>query len=199
MSDAIPDQIVDGLYRIETEATRRRFLNVLSGAGVGLAGIRKATERAFGETPDGVPLVWRYDRYGNPETIRYVPKERHRRIQVYENLHPKTIHERTEAVNGITLEQQSDKSTDLAFKIYVDDNNPPVRRNLPNQIQDIPVIIEEREIDRELNSCDSRTLDFYDPLPANPKISPEDTNNTFGGSGTLGAMNTETGGALGDV
>lgn len=170
MLDAIPDFEVDGLYRLDTESTRRKFLGVLATFGAGLAGLRKATERAFGEKPDGVPLVWRYDRFGNPETVRYVPRERRRRIRVYYNLHPDTVYEQTEGVNGFTLEQRSADPTDLALKVYVDENTRTVRRNLANRVQQVPVVVEERHIDpTPARVCDRRAQDFYDPLPANPR------------------------------
>jgi hypothetical protein len=189
MSQAVPEPKIDGLYQIKNDTTRRKFLSTLATSGMGLAGLRKATERAFGEKPDGVPLIWRYDRFGNPETVHYVPRERYRRIMVYYDLHPSTIYEQTEGINGITLEQQSTNPTDLALKVFVDNNTPSVRRSLPNRVQNVPLNIEERKIDRELaRVCDRRALNFYDPLPANPEIDGEfdDGNNTT--PGTLGVV-----------
>lgn len=189
MSDAVSDSTLDGLYRLDEDTTRRKFLSALAASGVGLAGLRNATERAFGEKPDGVPLVWRYDKYGNPETVRYVPEECHRRIMAYYDLDPGTVYDRTESVNGISLEQRSDDPTDLTFKVYVDDNNRSVRRDLPNRIQKIPVTLEERVVDREFGRvCDRRSLNFYDPLPANPEIDGYDGDGTYYGTGTLGVV-----------
>lgn len=189
MSSAVPDSKIEGLYQLNTKTTRRRFLGALVASGAGIAGLRSATERAFGETPDGKPLVWRYDRFGNPETVRYVPKERHRRIQVYESLDPQRFYERTDGVNGITLQQRSNDPTDLAVKVYVDTNTQLVRRDLPNRVQDVPVIAEERETNRKwARVCDRRILHFYDPLPANPQISAFDSDDNKYGEGTLGVV-----------
>jgi len=189
MSEAVPDTETGGLYQPKTDTTRRKFLGVLAAAGTGIAGIRKATERVFGEKPDGKPVVWRTDGAGNPETVRYVPKERYRRLKVYGNLHPRSIYERADGVNGLTLEQQSDDPTDLALKVYVDNDTRSVQRDLPNRVQDVPVTVEERKVDREWGRvCDRRATDFYDPLPANPEISGYDSNDNFYGSGTLGVV-----------
>jgi len=156
---------------------------------MGIGGIQKATERAFGEKPDGKPVVWRYNRDGTPETIRYVPEERYRRLQVYENVHPRNMYERTDGVNGLTLEQQSDDPTDLALKVYVETLKPSVRRDLPNRVQSVPVTVEERHVDREWGRvCDRRALDFYDPLPADPEISGYDSAGNWSGTGTLGVV-----------
>lgn len=108
------------VYRLESESTRRTFLRTLAFSGTGLAGIKAATERAFGERPEGVPLVWRRDRFGNPETVNYVPKERRRRIKVYENLPLETFHGRSNKVTGISLHQQSDDPTDVALQVKLE-------------------------------------------------------------------------------
>lgn len=177
-----------GLYQLNTESTRRKFLGVLAGTGVNLAGLRTATESVFGEKPDGKPLVWRYDQFGNPETVRYIPEERYRRIQVYENIHPSRFYGRADGVNGITLEQRSNDSKELVLKAYVDHNTHTVRRNLPNRVKQIPVTIEERKTNREWAVCNRRVLDFYDPLPANPEILTYDSNGNKHGEGTLGVV-----------
>jgi hypothetical protein len=189
MSDPIPGSEIDGLYQLNTEITRRKFLGVLTASGAGVAGIRKATVRAFGEKPDGKPLVWRYDKFGNPETIRYVHKERHRRIKVYEDLDLHAVYGRAAGVNGVTLEQRSDDPTDLTLKVYVNDDTQSIRRDLPNRVQKIPVTIEERQTSRSFGRvCDRRALDFYDPLPANPVIGGYDSNDNWHGTGTLGVV-----------
>lgn len=186
MSETKPD--FDGLYRLETESTRRKFLSAFATASFGIAGLRNATERAFGEKPDGVPLIWRYDRFGNPETVWYISKERYRRIQVYHELPPNVIYEKTEGVNGIKLTQQSAEPTDLALKILVDKNTRSVRRDLPNRIQKIPVVVEERQTNPKPALCDRRLLNFYDPLPANPEIAGVYSDGSLSGEGTLGIV-----------
>lgn len=189
MTRTIPSSRFDSLYQLNTETTRRKFMGTLAGSSASLAGLRAATERAFGENPDGKPLVWRYDRFGNPETVRYIPEERYRRIQVYENVHPRRFYEQADGVNGITLEQQSSDSTDLRLKVYVDRNNRSVRSNLPNRVKRVPVTVEERKTDLEwARVCERRAQDFYDPLPANPKISTLDSDDNKHGSGTLGVV-----------
>lgn len=189
MSRGVFEPQTEGIYRINSETTRRKFLGGLAGATTSLAGLQLATERAFGENPKGKPLVWRYDRFGNPETIRYVPQERYRRIQVYENVNLHRFYERSDRVNGMTLKQRSDDPTDLALKIYADQNTRSVRHKLPNRFKEVPVIIEERKINRNWGrTCDRRILDFYDPLPANPGISTYDGDNNKISEGTLGVV-----------
>lgn len=177
------------MYQLDSETTRRKFLGVLTATGFSLGGLREATKRAFGEKPEGEPIVWRYDKFGNPETVRYIPKERHRRIKVYENLDPRTMSERADGVNGISLEQQSDDPTDLALKVYVDNNISTVQRDLPNHVEKVPVTIEERQTNPTFGRvCDRRVLDFYDPLPANPEVSGYDSDENTYGTGTLGVV-----------
>lgn len=187
MSGPVPSSQVDGLYQLNTETTRRKFLSTFATSGMGLTGLQVATERVFGKNPDGKPIVWRYDRFGNPETIRYISEERYRRIQVYENIHPRRFYKRADGVNGIRLEQRSEDSTDLVLKVYLDQNTRFARQNLPNRVKHVPIKIEERKTNRKAaRICDRRHDNFYDPLPANPKISTYDSNGDFYDSGTLG-------------
>lgn len=178
----------DGVYRIGSVTTRRKFIATLAASGGGLAGIRKTTARTFGEKPAGVPIVWRLDRFENPETVRYIPKERYRRIMAYHKMDPETVYEKSHNVNGIALIQTSSDPTDLSLKVYVNRNTRSVRRSLPNRIQDVPVVAEERKVDRRLASCDRRIQDFYDPLPANPEIKGIDDSGNKIGAGTLGVV-----------
>lgn len=189
MSRAVPDVETGDLYRLDAEKTRRVFLRTLAASGAGIAALRNATARAFGEKPDGKPLVWRYDRFGNPETVRYLPKERYRRIRVYDRLPPSSIYERTDGVNGIRLVQQSDDPTDLALRVLVDNNVRRVRRNVPNRVRKVPVTLEERKVDRTLaRVCERRILDFHDPLPASPEVGAVDSDGNKHGEGTLGIV-----------
>lgn len=53
-------------------------------------------------------------------------------------------------------------------------------------MQGIPVVFEENKPKAEPVVCDRRHKDFYDPLPANPKISGYDSSGNFAGEGTMG-------------
>lgn len=175
-------------YRIDSDATRRSFLRAVAVAGTGVSGLRAATERTFGAEPDGVPIVWRRDRFGAPETIRYVEKERYRRLSVYHDIEPGYFADRAASVNGITISQRSADSSDLGLTFYVDRNTWAVRRALPNRIRGVPVTVEERKTDWQFGRvCRRRILDFYDPLPANVQISGVDSDGTAG-VGTLGLV-----------
>lgn len=183
------DEPSDGVYRLESGSIRRSFLRTLAVSGTGLASIKSATQDAFGEEPDGVPIVWRRDRFGNPETINYVPRERRRRIKVYENLPSDTFRKRSDAVNGFTLRQQSDDPADLALEVHVNQDKWSVRRGLPSRVQGIPVVVEKEKTNVEpvgCEVCDRRDLNFYDPLPANPRVTGVDSSGSSFGSGTLG-------------
>lgn len=124
--------------------SRRRFLKALGMAGAGTAGLVNAIERAYGDRPDGVPVVHTDDVYGNPERVRFVPKERHRRLMVYRNLPIQEFIDKHPKLNGITLTQRSSDETDLALKFLLDSNTATVQRKLPNRFKKMPIEYEER-------------------------------------------------------
>lgn len=160
----------DGLYQINSGKNRRTFLKTLAASGAGIAGIQLATKEAFGEEPDGVPIVWRRDKYGNPETIRFIPKERKRRINVYYNFDTSIFHNKVDGINGFTMVELSDEPTDLGIKVFVDNKTSEVERSLPESVQEVPVVIEERDVESNQHACDKFTTNYFDPLPANVEV-----------------------------
>ncbi|WP_135826387.1 twin-arginine translocation signal domain-containing protein [Halorussus ruber] len=134
--------------------SRRRFLKALGMAGAGTAGLVNAIERAYGERPDGVPVVYTDDVYGNPERVRFVPKERHRRLMVYRNLPIQKFVDEYPKLNGVTLTQRSSDETDLALKFLLDSNTATVRRKLPNRFKQMPIEYEEQPREKRPQSLE---------------------------------------------
>lgn len=167
------------------DPNRREFLRALAVSGTGITGLRAATERAFGESPSGVPVVWTRDRYGRPDRIRYVPRERYRRLRVYGDCRPGDLYDHS-GVNGLTLTSRSDDPTDLALKVYVDRDSWRVRRKLPNRVRRVPVTHDERRPDPEPGRvCETLSRNFFDPIRGNVEVIARDDRG-YAGTGTLG-------------
>lgn len=173
-----------GIVRLSERSTRRKFLKYSLASSAGLAGFRKATEKVTGEKPDGVPIVWRRDKHGDPETLRYVPKERYRRLMVYKNLDIGHLTNKSGKVNGISTVQRSSDPANLGLKVYVDTNDQSVRRALPNRIQKIPLEVEERQLHLTPGVCNKFAGQYWDPLLANVEVEGD----PFNGTGTLGVV-----------
>lgn len=167
------------------DANRREFLRALAVAGTGATGLQAATEAAFGRSPNGIPVVWTRDQYGRPDRIRYLPKERHRRLRVFEDCRVDELRGHSN-VNGLTLTSRSDDPTDLALKVFVDRDSWRVRRKLPNRMRGVPVTHDERRLDpRPGRVCDEFSLNFFDPLRGNVEVNARGPRG-YAGSGTLG-------------
>lgn len=164
------------MYQIKSGKKRRTFLNTLAGLGAGISGIRLATMEAFGEDPDGVPIVWRRDKYGNPETIRFIPEERRRRINVYYKFNTDVFHDKVDGINGFRLVGLSDDPADLGLKVFVDKKASRVQNSLPEKFKGLPIVVEEREIETQLHACSKFTTNYFDPLPANVEVIAEYSN-----------------------
>lgn len=113
---------------------RRRFMKALGVGGLGLSG---AIQKVYGKEPDGRPIVWTRNIYGEPERVRVIPKERYRRLKVYERLNPNSIIEHHPIVDEISIEQQSNDEEDLAIKLLLNDNSTRKLNRLPNEIHDV--------------------------------------------------------------
>lgn len=180
------DTSEEGIFEATTgTANRRKFLRTLAVAGTGATGLRAATEAAFGHSPDGIPVVWTRDQYGRPERIRYVPKERHRRLRVYEDCRIDELRGHSN-VNGLTLTERSGDPTDLALKAFVDRDTWRVRRKLPNRVCGVPITHDERRPDpRPGRVCDEFIRNFFDPIRGNVEVRARGPQG-FAGAGTLG-------------
>lgn len=148
---------VADLRGIKNKLSRRRVLKALGAAGMTTGGLTEAMTKVYGEEPEGVPLVWTRDKYGNPDRVRFIPEERYRRLKVYEKLNPHKFIGQHPVVNEISITQQSADETDLALVLYVDENTASVSSELPDQIQGVPTVIEERPTDFTPKSCDTTT------------------------------------------
>lgn len=159
---------------IELDTSRRSVLTALGTSGVGLLGLRNAIEKVTGESAEGVPLVYTRDVHGNPERVRMVPKERYRRLKVFENLSAKSFIEKHPAVTELTIKQQSDDETDLSIHLHLEKNTREVRRQLPKRIQDVPVTYEEKDVSVHPMGCECQN-------PNNGARRCEDHDNLKGG------------------
>lgn len=153
----------------ENSTNRRSFIKHL-GVGVGAGGITATT--ASGQLMQTKELVVKEDLNGTPVETKQIPKERYRRLKVYEDLPINAFTEKFPVVNSVSLKRQSSGPTDLALVLYVDRNTPAVRKQLPSQIQNVPTIVEEQKTDKSYTGCldddsgDLRYKEFYDPLLA---------------------------------
>lgn len=176
------------------DGTRREFLQTLAVTGTSAAGLRAATEAASGHSPKGVPVVWTRDSYGRPDRIRYVSKERHRRLRVYKDCSVAALRGHSH-VDSLTLTAQSDDPTDLALKVFVDQDTWQVRRKLPNRVRGLPVTHDKQRRDPQLGRvCNKFSRNFFDPLRGNIEIRARGPHG-YAGTGTLGFVCWDTDGS----
>lgn len=177
------------LYDLSADPKRRQFLTALSVFATGPAGLKQAIEAVDGEVDTGVPVVWTRDRAGNPDRVRVVSKERFRRLGVYHTLEFDRLVDRHGGVNGVSLQARSDDPTDITLDVYVDRVDRLARRRVPNRVRRVPTTLRERRRERIPGRvCRRRILEFYDPLPANPKITGQNESGDVFGGGTLGLV-----------
>lgn len=171
-------QLVD-LSKIE----RRTFLKYLGGSGAGIAGLNKAVSKAVGEKPEGKPLVWTRDAFGNPEVVRYIPEERHRRLMVYKNMDIQSLLENHPSISYISMSTQTDNNLP-ELELYV--NGRMDSDSLPDSIQNVPTVEKEaNEVKYEPDGC--RDGDEYSRLKSNIEISIEkDSSSHY--TGTIGLI-----------
>ncbi|WP_049969994.1 serine protease family protein [Haladaptatus cibarius] len=109
------------------------------------------------------------DVHGNPETVRIVPKERYRRLKVYEKMDIAGLLDKHPVIRGVGIEQQSKDETDLAIQLRLDGKKNTLRAQsaLPNRIQQTPITTTEQEGELVLEGdCDggSRDNQTVDPV-----------------------------------
>ncbi|WP_424016168.1 hypothetical protein ACOZ4N_00800 (plasmid) [Halorientalis pallida] len=146
------------------QTTRRRFLKMLGIGSVGITGLQAALENAYGEEPEGVPLVLTKDRQGQPEKVKIIEEERHNKIQKYKRFSNKV---RSEKIGRMSLKSRSDSRGDLKIKVTMSKRKNPdkgknpsinsleksIQNNKPDQI---PVEINKKVIDGKKHACGSR-------------------------------------------
>jgi len=126
------------------ELSRRSVLRGLATAATASgAALSTAVERAYGKKPEGKVIVHTKDIYGQPDTVRVIPKERYRRLKVYERLPIQKFTDR-EGIQALTITQQSDDPTDLALKFLAEKNDRATRKRVPNNYKRVPTVVEEK-------------------------------------------------------
>jgi len=129
------------------ETSRRSVLRGLAAAATASgAALSTAVEWAYGKRPDGRVIVHTDDVHGQPDTVRVIPKERYRRLKVYERLPIRKFTAR-DGVRAVTITQQSDDPTDLALKFLVERNVRATRKRVPNNYNRVPTVVEERPVE----------------------------------------------------
>ena len=102
-----------------------------------------AVKRVYGKPPDGKVIVHTDDIHGQPDTVRVIPKERYRRLKLYERLPIQKFTDR-DGIQALTITQQSDDPTDLALKFLVENNVRATRKRVPNNYNRVPTVVEEK-------------------------------------------------------
>lgn len=177
------------LHDLSAGTKRRQFLTALGVFGTNPVGLKRAIEAIDGEVDSGVPVVWTRDRTGYPDRVRVVPKERFRRLAVYYELDVGKLVDRHDGVNGVSLGGHPERPTELALDVSVDRIDRLARRRVPNRVRGVPTTLSERRRERTATRvCRRLILDFYDPLPANPRIKGHDESGDVFGGGTLGLV-----------
>ncbi len=107
------------------------------------AALSAAVERAYGKPPEGKVIVHTDDIHGQPDTVRVIPKERYRRLKLYERLPIQKFTDR-DGIQALTITQQSDDPTDLALKFLVENDVRATRKRVPNNYKRVPTVVEEK-------------------------------------------------------
>ncbi len=144
MPDKIPTETTLELGSKLRALSRRSVLRGLATAATASgAALSAAVERAYGKPPEGKVIVHTDDIHGQPDTVRVIPKERHRRLKLYERLPIQKFTDR-EGVQALTITQRSDDPTDLALKFLVENNNRATRKRVPNNYKRVPTVVKEK-------------------------------------------------------
>lgn len=151
-----------------TKADRRRFLKIVAGTTPPVIALKRIISDSYGKTPDGVPIVWTKDIYGNPDLVRTISKERYRRLTVYSEIDPNSVIQKYDGVTGLSMEQRTSDPDNLALQFLIDKDQWRVRKKLPNFVQDVPVTYKETTTDYRPHSC--REGEYFDSLKGNIEI-----------------------------
>lgn len=146
--------------------SRRGFISILSNFGIGVVGLTKLIQRAYGKEPEGAPLVLTYDIYGRPDHVKIIPEESHRRVSVFSNFPMERFVNNYPFLNKVKLFSEGSEPEDIKLKFLIDEVSRSKQRNIPNKFKGVPVIVEEFECERHDDACDENTGTF-DPLVGN--------------------------------
>lgn len=180
-----PEEEIESLIEFKG-ADRRTFLKNLAATGGGLIGLNSAIKRTTAQSSDGVPIVYTRDRQGNPEQVRMVSEERHRRLELFENLEVSDIRNGKGRVTSIALKEHD--NGELGLHLYLKNNNRETRRKLPDRYSKMPITFEERGYSKPIYECESgdcREGDHFDTMQGNIQIAVF-TSDTTQSVGTLG-------------
>lgn len=167
------------------EKTRREVLGGLAAGGAGAIGLSDAVRAATGKEPEGKTIVWTRDKYGRPKRTRVIPEERYRRIKVFSNFDAYGCKKENPQIKGMGLVQQSDDPSDLAIEIKLETNNRSNRREIPDEIQGVPITYSEDNSKYEPILCDENVGPAHDPIEGNVEIYGKDSDGGNQSSGTL--------------
>ena len=137
--------------------SRRSVLRGLATAATASgAALSAAVERAYGKPPEGKVIVHTDDIHGQPDTVRVIPKERYRRLKLYERLPIQKFTDR-DGIQALTITQQSDDPTDLALKFLVENNVRATRKRVPNNYNRVPTVVEEKPLKAKTEAIEGGT------------------------------------------
>jgi hypothetical protein len=172
-----------------SQLSRRDFIRFVGVGGVSVAGLQRAITDVYGQEPEGKPLVHTYDANGNPDRVRMVPEERHRRITALKNFPDQFL--QPEGVNGIGIKPLSDDPTDLAHEVFVEEESevriPQVRRAAAEHVSDIPIEVTTEDTET-FDDCSTRNNE-YQYLQGGLKVN-GDSSTSAGGTLTLPCYNS---------
>lgn len=158
---------------------RRKFLTHVAGAGTGFLGLNRTVGADEGDT-DQKPIVWTRDQNGEPDVVRYISEERHRRLMVYKNLNINNLLNEYPSIYFISMGSQPGEQ-ELMLELFVSER----RNSLPEEVDDVPTVI--NEIDKYDHHPDCREGEEYDTLRSNIGISVDRGDDTHG-FGTIGLI-----------
>ena len=154
--------------------SRRHLIKTLAASGTGIAGLISLIEQVAGESVDGKPIVYTYDEYNNPETVRMVPKQRYDRLKDFSTFDVGALQTTFPVINGVTIMEQSNNSEDLGLVFFVSEISDAARERLPDQFLNMPVKLQERSGERKpagicTDGCRAGT--YYGTMQGNIQIS----------------------------
>lgn len=121
-------------------STRRKFIKIIGFGGVTATALPKIIERAKAES-NGVPIVYTKDRYGEPDKIKFISRERKRRLDAAYKLSFQEVVDEHPSVHSMGVTQLSGKEEGLGLELYIDPSiTEDERRMLPDQLSGISTV-----------------------------------------------------------
>ncbi len=133
---------IGDVIRFDEQSTRRRFLRTLGVAGLSVAGLRRAIEKAHGAEPEGVPVARTVHGPDVPASVELVHKEEYRAWENYAAIDK--VEKFDESVHEVELERPSGDPGDLRIRAFTDRRISVARRANPRRIRGIPIEYERK-------------------------------------------------------